>query len=261
MLAAEWHARLVVLHVLQQPTQETELPSWRRPSNAREIARQQVTNDLRGVQGIEFDVQVERGDPATLTLDVVERLGCNLVVTGVARDETLGRILLGATVETVTRKADVPVLVVKSRPRGPYRNVVVATDFSEGSRCALEAALALLPEARVSLFHAFDLPFEGFIDDKSAARAAAARAAMAESQTFLAATRAVADSGRSIATLCEYGEASALLQDLVQARGIDLVVLGTEGRSRLAHVLLGSVAQRLLNRLSVDVLVVRRRRN
>jgi nucleotide-binding universal stress UspA family protein len=94
-----------------------------------------------------------------------------------------------------------------------------------------------------------------------AVRSAAARAAMAESQTFLAATRAVADSGRSIATLCEYGEASALLQDLVQARGIDLVVLGTEGRSGLAHVLLGSVAQRLLNRLSVDVLVVRRRRN
>jgi nucleotide-binding universal stress UspA family protein len=64
---------------------------------------------------------------------------------------------------------------------------------------------------------------------------------------ILAATRAVADSGRSIATLCEYGEASALLHDLVQARGIDLVVLGIEGRSGLAHVLLGSVAQRLLN--------------
>jgi nucleotide-binding universal stress UspA family protein len=71
----------------------------------------------------------------------------------------------------------------------------------------------------------------------------------------------VAASGRYIATLCEYGEASALLQDLVQVRGVDLVVLGTEGRSGLAHVLLGSVAHRLLRRLSIDVLVVRRRRN
>jgi nucleotide-binding universal stress UspA family protein len=134
--------------------------------------------------------------------------------------------------------------------------VVVATDFSESSRCALEAALALLPAANVSPFHAFDLPFEGLIDNKSAARAA-----MAESKAFLAATQAVADSGHSIATLREYGDASALLQDLVQARGIDLVVLGTEGRSGLAHVLLGSVAQRLLSRLPADMMVVRRRRS
>jgi nucleotide-binding universal stress UspA family protein len=43
-------------------------------------------------------------------------------------------------------------------------------------------------------------------------------------------------------------------------RGVDLVVLGTEGRSGLARAVLGSTAQRLLSRLPVDVLVVRRRR-
>jgi nucleotide-binding universal stress UspA family protein len=47
----------------------------------------------------------------------------------------------------------------------------------------------------------------------------------------------------------------------VQVGDVDLVVLGTEGRTGLAGVLLGSVAQRLLSRLSVDVLVVRRRRD
>jgi nucleotide-binding universal stress UspA family protein len=112
----------------------------------------------------------------------------------------------------------------------------------------------------VSLFHAFDILYEGFIDDKTAARESAWRRAMAESQAFLAATPAVATAGRPVATLCEYGEAGALLQDLVQARGVDLVVLGTEGRSGLARAVLGSTAQRLLSRLPVDVLVVRRRR-
>jgi nucleotide-binding universal stress UspA family protein len=66
--------------------------------------------------------------------------------------------------------------------------------------------------------------------------------------------------GRAIETLCEYGEAGALFEDLAQLGGVDLVALGTEGHSGLAGVLLGSVAQRLLPRLSVDVLVVRRRR-
>lgn len=260
-LAAEWHARLVVLHAMQEPAMVTDLPSWRRPPDPRLAARQRVRRDLQGAEGVEIEVIVERGEPASLILEVTERLDSDLIVTGVARDEPLGRGLLGTTVEKLARKTNVPILVVKSRPRGPYLNVVVATDFSEGSRCALETALALLPAAQVTLFHAFGVIFEEFIDDKMAQRESAARQAMAESRSFLAATPAAAASGRSIATLCEHGDSSALLEDLVQARGVDLVVVGTEGRKGLPGVLLGSVAQRLLSDLSVDVLVVRRRRS
>lgn len=260
-LAAEWHARLVVLHVLQEPDPVTDLPSWRRPPDPLQAARQRVRSDLRGAEGVDIEVLVERGEPASLILEGIQRLKCDLVVTGVARDETLGRILLGTITQTLARKANAPLLVVKSRPRGPYRNAVVATDFSEGSRRALETALKLLPSAKVSLFHAYDVVFEGFIDDKMAAREAEARKVEAEMQTFLAATPAVTASGRTLATFCEYGEIGALLQDMVQARGVDLVVLGTEGGGGLKGAMLGSVAQRLLTDLAGDVLLVRRRRD
>ncbi len=260
-LTAEWHARLVVLHALQEPLPVTDLPSWRRPPDPRLAAWHRVRADLQGTDRIDVDVVVERGEPAPVILAAIERLAPDLLVTGVARDETLGRVLLGTTVQKVVRKTNVPMLVVRSRPRGPYQNLIVATDFSEGSRCALEEALALLPAAHLTLFHAFDVTYEGFVEDKMAAREAARRLAMSESETFLAAIPAIAASGRRIATLYEYGEVSSLLEDLVQARGVDLVVVGTEGRGALASTLLGSVAQRLLSRLSVDVLMVRRRRN
>ena len=39
---------------------------------------------------------------------------------------------------------------------------------------------------------------------------------------------------------------------------IDLIVMGTHGRSGLAHVLLGSVAEQLLRALEVDILAVPR---
>lgn len=260
-LAAQWHARLVVVHVLQEPTPLTDRPSWRRPPDPREAAWQRVRRDLHGAEGIEIDVVVERGEPASLIPELIESVGCSLVVTGMARDETLGRVLLGTTVEALVRRTHVPVLVVKSRPRGPYRNVVAATDFSECSRYALETALALFPEAQVSLFHAYDVNFEGLVGDRMAARESAEREAKAASEAFLAATPAAADTPRPIAAICEYGEIGALLQDFVQTRCTDLVVLGTEGRGGLAGVLLGSVAQRLATDLAVDVLVVRRQRD
>jgi nucleotide-binding universal stress UspA family protein len=260
MLAAGWRARLVALHVTEHPEPVTDLPSWRRQPDGLQAARQRILADLQGAEAVDVEVQVERGDPATRIVEVAERVHGDLIVTGVARDETLGRILLGTTVEKLMRTAAMPVLVVKSRPRAPYGNVVVATDFSPGSRQALEATLALLPDARVTLFHAFTVPYEERSSDRMAAREAAARAAEAEAQAFLADTPAVAASGRPVATLCEHGDPGPLLDDLVHARGVDLVVVGTEGRSGLAGMLLGSVARRLLGGLSVDVLVVRRRR-
>ena len=71
---------------------------------------------------------VVSGDPLARILETADAYGCSLIVTGTARDETLGRLLLGTTVEKLARQARQPVLVVKNRPRRPYRDVLVATD-------------------------------------------------------------------------------------------------------------------------------------
>jgi len=255
-LAVEWGAQLVVVHAMQASGSASNIPLWwRQPLDRREAALRRARADLPG--GVEVQVVVEYAEPAQLILDTARQLGCELIVTGVMREETLGRALLGTTTEKVVRNAEVPVLAVNRRAGGPYRSVVVATDFSEASRAALETALALLPAARMSLFHAFEVPFDGFIEDKLAMRDAGARQAEAECQAFLDATPAVARDGREVAKICEYGALEWLLADLAERGDADLVALGTVGRGGLASALLGSVAQRLLARLPVDMLVVR----
>lgn len=256
-LARAWNAPLTVVHVLESwATAGSDLPSWRRQQDPRKLAEQRVRGDLRGPEDLTIDVLVERGDPATVLSEVARRLGCSLIVTGVARDETLGRLIVGSTAENLSRKSRVPILVVKSRPHGPYRDVVVATDFSEGSRIALDAVIRMLPDARLTMFHAFDVVYENLIDDKFAAREAERRQAIARCEAFIAATPAAAASGRPIGTLCEYGDPGTLLADLAIARGIDLVVLGTQGAGVLRGVLFGSVTQRMLADVPVDLLVV-----
>lgn len=259
-LAAEWQARLVVVHALQGTASISDAPSWRSEADPRALALKQVREDLRGTQVQQLEVVVERAEPAELILKVARSFDCELIITGVAKNEALGRFLLGSTVDALVRGAEVPVLVVKNRPRGPYRSVVVTTDFSEASRRALEVALSMLPEARVSLFHAFDVTFEGLLDDKMAARESAKAAAMKEAARFLADTPAVASSSRQVAVHCEYGGIESLLQEMVQTSDTDLVVLGSAGRTGLAGLLLGSVAERLLTSSPVDALVVRQRK-
>ena len=97
-------------------------------------------------------------------------------------------------------------------------------------------------------------------DNKEKAIQMAKSQAIGEAKEFLAATPSVAALQRSMSVYCEYGEPDELLRDMVYAKGFDLVALGNEGRSRLANVLIGSVAHRLLESLPVDVLIARKGR-
>src|SRR3546814_8664336 len=74
-----------------------------------------------------IDLRVEEGEPADVILDVAGRSDSDLIVHGDASG-TPGRRLLGNTVETLVRSAPASVLVVKQRPRDPYRRVLVGTD-------------------------------------------------------------------------------------------------------------------------------------
>jgi len=57
--------------------------------------------------------------------------------------------------------------------------------------------------------------------------------------------------------LVEYGKPEAMLRRYVEETGIDLVVLGSHGRSKAFEAFIGSTAARLLAELHSDMLVVR----
>ena len=167
-LAKSWGARLVVLNVLEPeydlagPAGTADLPSWRRPPEREAVVAAQMRRDLPGdLQGAEIRV-VEGAAVATIEA-VAREIDAELIVTGIARDETFGRYLLGSTVERLARQTPVPLLIVKNRLR-LYGEVLVATDFSSPSQHALTAAAQFFPGTPLTLLHAWEFPFAGLMD-------------------------------------------------------------------------------------------------
>ena len=76
-----------------------------------------------------------------------EARSANLTVTGVPRDEAIGRFLFGSTVETLAGRSRIPLLVVRRCGLKPYRHVVTATEYSDASWQAVETGLRLFPDA------------------------------------------------------------------------------------------------------------------
>jgi len=254
-LAARWDARLIVLNVIEASRRDADdLPSWRRLSDPRGAAEARVRRDLPEPLRA-LDVRVAEGDPADAIVNIATAEGVDLIVTGVARDEALGRHLLGATVERLARRAPAPVLVVKRRLR-PYGEVVVATDFTAASQHALATAAALFPDARLTLMHGWEVPFPGFQDNprfRDDLRAELAR----HSDTFLAAARLPEAQRPTLQVLIEHGAPERLIRDYMTDRDVELVVIGAHGGSALFDGRLGAVARRILDASPGDVLVVR----
>src|SRR5690606_23969659 len=97
--------------------------------------------------------------------------------------------------------------VVRDRVQGPYRSVVVASDFSPSSRLALEASLSLFPSVETTVLHSFDVPFLGMMDTTQAnAIKEAGQAALIEGSRFLEGASLTSEQRTRVRVLAEHGE-------------------------------------------------------
>jgi nucleotide-binding universal stress UspA family protein len=262
LIAQDWEAALLVVHAMERPAGEAMLsdrrglPSWRRPPDPVAATREHLLRDLLNEDpGIDISVQVETGAPGPIILDAARRAGAGLIVTGVARNETLGRMLLGDTVDWLIRKSTMPILIVRDRCYMPYQHMVVATDFSASARIAFETAVRFFPEALISLFHAYEVPFAHYIDNTEIEREFAGHGAAAADR-FLKEAGLTPEAARRVARLIERGSVEGLLGDHAQTSRRHLTVVGTHGGGVLHHALIGSTARKIIDTVPGDVLVV-----
>lgn len=256
-LAKEWQAELIALNVLDAPVSPDQVLTWaagKGDDDALHIARQQIARDLSGL-GIHATMRIARsGDAAATIRDIAVGTASALVITGVACNEFFERCLIGSTVERLARSLPLPLLVVRNRVHGAYRRIVVATDFSASSRHALLAAVRLFPGYELILYHAHQSPLAGISSGPSHAHISSS-SEQEECADFLAASELSANV--TVHAVIEHGALETTLTQYVSSHEIDLVVMGTHGRSGIMNILLGSSAAKLLDWLPCDTLVVR----
>ncbi len=255
-LAALWKARLVAVHAMPDAPDDDTIPAWPRPQDPQKLAESRVRAEMRE-QLPDVTVVIGRGNPSDVIARVAEEQGCDLIVTGVARDEPLGRLMLGNTVDRLVRRSPVPVLIVRKRGTKPYLHVVAATDYSEPSRHALAAAVMFFPRARLTVFHAYERPPMRALTDTKSFVQPFLELAVSKGNEFLQHAELSGLSDSLPELIVVDGDPSHLLHDLTWETDVDVVALGSQGRSALSQALLGSVAQRSMRLLPCDVLIVR----
>jgi len=147
---------------------------------------------------------------------------------------------------------------------GPIRAILAAVDFSASSERAFDYGLAVAKRAGATLhvLHAWrappwSAPIGSPPVDQTTLIENALDSWRRSAERELAALRERAErDGVDCRTHLEIGVASATIAQAVKELGADLALVGARGRSALAHVLLGSAAERVMRISTCPVLVV-----
>jgi nucleotide-binding universal stress UspA family protein len=254
-LAKEWLAKLIALNVIDVPDTPDQVLAWvdnQSDDSALNIATKQMARDVSDL-GITVSMQVIRSvDTAATIQETALATASDMIVTGMARNEILGRFLLGSTVSDLSRSVPTPLLIVRNRVHGPYQRILVTTDFSEHSRQALLLTSCWFPARMLTVYHAHEAPFSGL---SSKHVEISSHLEQGEFANFIKNSNLPANT--AIKPAVDLGMLAPALTQYVRDHDIDLVVIGSNGNRGLIGDILGSNTSTLLDWLPCDTLVVR----
>lgn len=254
-IASKSGAELRILHVLATPLSEDLQGA------AQGAARDRLEAELGKLTGREADgesgptIRLCHGKPADVILQQAERFDPDLVVLGAHGEPRLRDALFGTTAGHVIREAAQPVLIARDDPGRAYRRMLIAVD-DEAAEQVLELALAFAAPDEVYIVHAF-----GSVAEALAGAVDVIEDVRAEQDALVAKLRQkAAASGRQparIETIVEEGDPMDAIMRAWKKVEPDLVVMGTHGRTGIARLLRGSVAETALLGCPCDMLILR----
>lgn len=220
--------------------------------------------------------RLAEGWPADVILETAKSEGATMIAMTTHGRSGMARWAMGSVAEKVARASDVPVLLVRSfrrSPKGnlepmvpeelPFRRILVPVDGSPTSMSVIGPAekFAGLYGSDILALHVVPpyAPPGAMLPGMEAALPITRPEPLSSDEDPV--TEKAADrfrhAGLKVSRLTVEGEPASEILDLSGNRGVDLIALGTHGRTGFTRWALGSIAERVLRSAEVPLLLVR----
>ena len=265
-LALSLTTTLHILHVCPPPSLASEENVANSPNQEVKERLNSYLTSNKELASVEHTITVkESREPFAEIIKLADEVKAELIVMGMHGKSKLRDMFVGTTIEKVIRKGNLPVLMVKDKPLGEYKNLLVGTDFSDGSSQALYLAFKLAPKGVLNLVHLYYIP-DTDIGDKISQYAGDVIETSEKSklEKFVndcsAALKKMAGGQPDLHYRLAQGEAyTGLLHEAAEVNA-ELVAIGAHSRPSLMPYKLGGTAHDILTNPPCDVLVANNRK-
>ena len=182
-------------------------------------------------------------NPSRLIVNEAAEKKADMIIIGRRGRTGLMKVLMGKTAANLIGQAPCKVLIVPRAARIDCRNILVATDGSTHSIAAASEAIGIAKRCgstiiAISAMHSE----EGSEEAKAHVRQVVE---MAQKE------------GISAEALTPIGRSHDVIVEIAGGRGVDLIVMGSYGKTGLKKLLMGSSTEKVIGHASCAVLVVK----
>lgn len=281
-LAQRFNSEIIGVYVIPMPQKllydysrdpDSELYRWVEKAAENHKARLTSIVDELATQGLRLRGEVLIGEPNKEIVRFTRGVKADLIVMGTRGHGLIDRILIGSTTLKVLRESSAPVLTVKKRDEEggiDIRNILVPLDINEKADSALSYAIDLADKinANISVVYAFRLDTYAALEIPPNALANLIDELLTFSSTEL--TKRVEEiklklriGNKEIDKLELNTEVirgispSMSIVEYANSKKMDLIVMNTHGRKGIKRLILGSVAERVIQESPCAVLTLR----
>lgn len=259
--------QIVVAHSWEVPvTSSYEVVSPIDPMDVEGMARQYLDEEVSACDDGRLTGRLVTGHAGRSLIDVADEVGAPATIVVGHGGSTKASLLLGSTAHYVIHHTATPVVVVRGELRLPVRRLVVGVDEERDDRAdapslaALRWAVELPGVVEVQVSHADFVPGvaagpvrePGVESDEEVAEDDSALRVMIGEVTG---GSGAAPNGAAIVPVVAAGTGAFAL--IEASRDVDLVVIGSRGRSGLVELITGSTGLEVLSHAHCAVAVVR----
>ncbi|MBF0329756.1 MAG: universal stress protein [Nitrospirae bacterium] len=265
-LAQSCVSKLSIIHVLELNAElETEGLKFVETMEMAAKKHLDKVREMAAQDNIECDVIVRRTDePYKAIVEEAEKRQSDVVVMGRRGKSALEKIFMGSVTSRVIGHTHANVLVVPRKAAISCKNILVATDGSEFSAMAVSKAIDIAKRCGSNLTVASVVPAEILLNVDP-------ETGYAQNQLELMISEMTAMTEKNVKDAVELAEKNGVKADgavlwgrtydsLVETankKTIDLIVVGSHGRTGLKRLFMGSVAERVVGLAQCSVLVVK----
>lgn len=271
-LAQRDDAPLTLLHVLEPPpgnlrslVDDEQLLRLEKLAEHEALARMESMLDARRTDGMTIKFRCRQGKPFSEIILEAMTHKHDLVMVGADEPRNIQMRLFGGTTRRLVRKCPAPVWVVRAGEARPYRRVLASLALERHQeskaldRHVLEIAKAVAEteSAELHLVHVIELdlpPFSnltGEIPDLVDSAREQAHVRLDELTESLPPNLVVR------LTHLRQGNPGQELATLAEQLAVDLVVLGTVGRTGIPGLLIGNTAEAVMQRVTCSLLAIK----
>jgi nucleotide-binding universal stress UspA family protein len=255
-LAKVFQAKIIPIHVLPDEDINEKVKLLLHETATQKLEQ---TADRIKKEGIEVgEPLLKYGSPYESIVNAAQNERVNLIVVG--SGETIGKenFQLGTTAHRIIQGSDQPVFVVKE---GDFKveRILCPVDFSSNSKRALKNAITISRrfEAELVIMNVLELPGVKWLTSQKGSAEEQDQRLKQQKEKFNQFVEDFNLVGLNCRQEIRNGEASSEILKAVSEHHIDLLLMGTAGKTGLSRLVIGSVTEKVIREVPCSFVVLK----